>query len=610
MWSASLDSCSPNLTASSQRVCARFESCCTGNDLNDLGHLVFALLAEESIGGACLHRLGLTMEVLATGSLGTTAADSASRFLADTCEADVLLTENFVADSQDDQATSIPVRQPATWNGPNWYIVLRDRASIIAKKSQDGPSISSEHLVIAMTAVNGFVKQVLEQHGIRYEDVKQSLDQNDSPVETLNVDLTLLIDDEAQTDTPCGPPSTVSAVAPANRTVPAPWEQTVADDHAATDLQSGSNYDHRVHALLDANLNRAREGLRVLEDCARFILCCVSTTERLKNVRHQLVEAELRLRARHPLIQRRDVEADAGTGITTANEQRRANLRDIITANCRRMQEAIRSLEEFGKLIDGQFSEACKQLRYQTYQAEQMLENRMSLSDSNTDDPPAAVGRTRQQRQSLLSNSHLYVLMTEQFCSQPWKQTAEAVLVAGADILQLREKQLAKSELHQRAAWLRDLCVEHDSLFFMNDDAQLAQNIDADGVHVGQTDLPVNDVRQMINQDQLIGLSTHNLNQLQGAAKLNVDYVGVGPMFSTNTKSFDQYSGPNFATEASENTALPWFAIGGIEQGNLSELIDAGVRRIAVCGAVLAATSPAQATGQLKQQLLAAGAAD
>lgn len=563
-----------------------------GDDLYDLGHLVYALLSEESIGGACLHRLGLTMEVLASGAFGAPAAEAATLFLA----------EGSAGDDFDEKFQLSSSQQPAASLRPDWYLMLRDRASVIAKRSQEGPSVSSEHLVMAMTEVDGFVQQRLEQYGIKHSDVIQSLDRKESHVETLSVDLQLAIDDE--------PESAATSGTPAGNDIPTNWNPADGGDVAVSCLQGALGRDQRVHALLDANLNRAREGLRVLEDCARFVLCCVSTTERLKNVRHQLVEAEVRLRTRHPLIQRRDVESDAGTGLTTANEQRRSNLRDIITANCRRMQEAIRSLEEFGKLIDGQFSESCKQLRYQSYQAEQMLESRLALSESDQSTVQIPRNRSRTDRQQRLKTSHLYVLLTEEFCTLPWKQTAEAVLRAGTDILQLREKQLASGEIRRRAAWLNDLCLEHDALFFVNDDAELARDVGSDGVHVGQTDLPVHDARRILSEDQLVGLSTHNLSQLQGAVELDVDYVGVGPMFSTNTKSFEEYSGPTYAAEAAEHITLPWFAIGGIEEGNLSRLIEKGVRRIAVCGAVLAATSPAQAARQLKSRLLQAEAVD
>ncbi|MCL4110285.1 UNVERIFIED_CONTAM: hypothetical protein GTU68_038641 [Idotea baltica] len=214
--------------------------------------------------------------------------------------------------------------------------------------------------------------------------------------------------------------------------------------------------------------------------------------------------------------------------------------------------------------------------------------------------------RTRDDRLTLLQRSSVYVLITEALCAAGWKQTAEAVLKAGADVLQLREKDLSTAELIRRSEWLRDLCAEHSALFIMNDNAELAARCRADGVHLGQTDVSVAEASGVLHADQLIGLSTHNLQQLKAAHDLDVDYLGVGPMFSTTTKSFDSFSGPDYASQAFEHAALPWFAIGGINADNLRQLTDCGVSRIAVCGTVISAANSAVAVRELKDGLPAA----
>lgn len=585
----SLNSRLPNLTASGQRVCSRFEAVCSGDDLSDLGHLVFALLSEESIGGTCLHRLGLTMEVLASGVFGEPVVEAARGVLAG----------EISSENSQGRKSSASGDLLTPWIAPDWYVVLQDRAFAIAKRSGDGLTVGSEHLVLAMTEVDGFVRDALAQHGVAH-DVVAGLLGEDAPVECLKVDLTLQLDGEqvgqslereAEASTK---PSAVSGV----------FERDEDDIPNAGGV--ASTWNHRVFALLDANLNRVREGLRVLEDSARFVLCDEPATERLKGLRHRLVEEELRLRAQHPLIQRRDVVSDAGTGVTTSNEKRRSGLGDVLTANCRRMQEALRSLEEFSKLVDTRFSEACKQIRYQIYEAEQQLEQLMAASRSTNVLPGRSLPRSRDDRLSLLQKSSVYVLLTEALCMAPWKQTAETVLQAGADVLQLREKELSTAELIRRSEWLRDLCAEHSALFIMNDNAELAAACRADGVHLGQTDVSVAEARNALYPDQLIGLSTHNLQQLKAAHELNVDYLGVGPMFSTSTKSFNSFSGPDYASQASQYSALPWFAIGGINADNLRQLTDCGVSRIAVCGTVISVADPDVAVRQLRDGLPAA----
>lgn len=578
-----------NLTASSQRVCSRFEASCRGDDLNDLGQLLFALLAEESIGGACLHQLGLTLEVLAAGKFGDEVAEAVQ-----------------VSLSNGDSSVTQPILEVAdssmSSHVPDWYLVLRDRASAIAKRSEDGPAVSSEHLVLAMTEVDGFPRSILQQNGVLHEDVRAFLQCEDDSVECLKVDLTLKLDGDAESSSTSGKDEftkadCVASVAPSTN-----------DALPAVGSENLGSVDPRVYALLDANLNRVREGLRVLEDSARFVLCDESTTILLKGLRHRLVEEEQRLRLRNPLIKRRDVVADAGTEVTTANEKRRLGLRDVLTANCRRMQEALRSLEEFSKLVDSAFSEACKQIRYQAYEAEQRLDVLTSPSASSSAVRRKSGRRDRSERVQLLQRSLLYVLMTEHLCTSPWKQTAEAVLKAGADILQLREKNLPFSELKRRCEWLQDLCLEHNALFIVNDSVELASSCGTDGVHLGQADGSVADAREQLDSSQLIGLSTHNLIQLNAAQHQEVDYLGVGPMFSTKTKSFDSYSGPDYAVQAAQHAALPWFAIGGINDSNLIELVDRGVQRIAVCGTVLGADHPDEVARKLKAHLEPSGA--
>lgn len=581
MQPADQNSCSPKLTPSGQRVCSRFEAICTGDDQEDLGHLVYALLEEESLGGACLKELGLTIQVLADGAFGEVIQDLALRQPIDPSDGDSL--QQHWPDN-----ASIP---------PQWYYLLRDKAARVARRSIDGSAVSSEHLVIAMVELGGSVSAMLEEHGVDREGVSRILKLEQASPQILHVDLDLDLNEDHQPPTQTDPAPVDSLIAPSPESEETPKLTPSTQDSAG---------NHRgVLALIDANLNRAREGLRVLEDYARFISCAEAATKFLKVLRHQLVETELQLRSRYSLLERRDVAADAGTGLTTANEQRRSGLEDLVIANCRRVQEALRSLEEFGKLISADFSATCKQIRYQAYEAEQMLSQLLSHSGPlESESGATAFGfKNRGERGRRLLRSQLYVLITEEHCRLPWQDVAEACLAGGADILQLREKHLTADERKRRALWLSDLCREHSALFIVNDDPKLAVACDADGLHIGQSDGSVSDCRRILGDDRLLGLSTHNVSQLKAAEKRDIDYTGVGPMFSTQTKSFHEFAGPSYAGFAAEEATLPWFAIGGITADNLSTLVDSGVTRIAVCGSVIAADSPFQAAQEFRQQL-------
>jgi thiamine-phosphate pyrophosphorylase len=146
---------------------------------------------------------------------------------------------------------------------------------------------------------------------------------------------------------------------------------------------------------------------------------------------------------------------------------------------------------------------------------------------------------------------------------------------------------------------LRDKTRATGALFIMNDRPDIALLADADGVHVGQDELPVADVRQLVGPDRLIGVSTHSLEQARQAVADGADYIGVGPTFPSTTKQFAGYPGLELVRQVSREVTLPAFAIGGITAENVPQVLAAGCRRIAVSHAILGAADPAQAARQL-----------
>ncbi|MEZ6125025.1 MAG: thiamine phosphate synthase [Planctomycetaceae bacterium] len=199
-----------------------------------------------------------------------------------------------------------------------------------------------------------------------------------------------------------------------------------------------------------------------------------------------------------------------------------------------------------------------------------------------------------------LTLSTVYVLISEAGCCLPWQAVVEEALRGGADVLQLREKHLPDNELLQRADWMADRCRDAGALLILNDRPDLAAACNADGVHLGQEDVSAEMARQQLQPDQLLGLSTHNLQQLQAACRTSVSYLGVGPVFPSSTKDFDSFAGLSFVREAAQFADRPWFAIGGISAVRLPELTEAGASRIAVSAEVIGSPDPAQAVRQLK----------
>jgi len=173
--------------------------------------------------------------------------------------------------------------------------------------------------------------------------------------------------------------------------------------------------------------------------------------------------------------------------------------------------------------------------------------------------------------------------------------------------VQYRAKEGHDRKRLPEAQALAQLCRSHNALFIVNDRIDLALLVDADGVHLGQDDLPTDAARRLIGDGRLLGRSTHNLAQLQTAQQEDCDYLGVGPIYATGTKPEKVAQGLDWARQAGEHATLPWFAIGGIQADRLPELGNAGVRRVAVVGAIMAAADPAAASHELLNGLAVAG---
>jgi len=340
-----------------------------------------------------------------------------------------------------------------------------------------------------------------------------------------------------------------------------------------------------IGRILDASANRAREGLRVVEDYARFVLDDPGLTRRLKEVRHRLAEA---LRGFDPdlLIGSRDTREDVGTHIMTPSEQVRENPRAVLTANFKRIGEALRTLEEYGKLVDVWLSGRFEVLRYDVYTLEKLT-------------------LTAVHAYRALGDAKLMILVGGLPTLGDLTWIVGEALAGGADLIELREKNLADRELLSRAREVRILTAQAKARFILNDRPDLARLAGADGVHVGQDDVSVRDARRIVGPNLLIGVSTHDRAQLDAAILSGAGYLGVGPVFPSATKEFSEpeLAGLAFVQAAAETTNIPWFAIGGITEENVERVLAAGATRIAVSAAVVRAERPRRAAARLKARL-------
>ena len=381
-------------------------------------------------------------------------------------------------------------------------------------------------------------------------------------------------------DEPPPPEVAASTGPPADRqilTEIAPQARPENGTEPAPELPPGEQV--RVLRVVDAAANRAREGLRAVEDYVRFVLDDRHLTEQLKRLRHDLT-AQL---ARVPLARRlaaRETQADVGTRLTTDSERRRHDTAGVLAANFTRLQEALRSLEEFGKLLDADLAAALEQLRYQTYTLQRAVE-------------------ITQRSLRRLDRARLYVLIDGRKSPEEFAALAQSLVDAGVHVIQLRDKRLDDRRLLERARLLREVARSTQTVFMMNDRPDLALLAGADGVHLGQEELSVKDARSVVGPDALVGVSTHSIRQARQAVLDGADYIGAGPTFPSGTKAFDAFPGVEFLRAVAGEIRLPAFAIGGIDRENLPEVLATGIGRVAVSRAVTAAPDPAAAAREL-----------
>ncbi len=367
--------------------------------------------------------------------------------------------------------------------------------------------------------------------------------------------------------------------------------------------------EQAIFRLLDASANRVSEGLRTIEDFTRFVLNDASLTERTKRLRHRFASA-LAAIPRSSLIGARDVQQDVGTTIGTTSEMERIDAASVAIAAISRIQQSLRSLEEYGKIVSVEMAQRLEQLRYETYTLGQELE-------------------CASQHQIRLHDARLYVLVdltdkavsvsgTSQMLDTPqrgnatqrWLNRLQALIDNGVNLIQIRDKDASDRLLWERCQLAAELIRANrgpgNCQLIINDRADIAAAVDADGVHVGQDELPTPVVRKILGPHKLIGLSTHSIEQAREAARLGANYIGCGPTFPSRTKQFSQFAGLEFLQTVAKEISLPAYAIGGISATNVTQVLETGITRVAVSSDVWQAVDCGLACQTLHELLRAA----
>lgn len=337
----------------------------------------------------------------------------------------------------------------------------------------------------------------------------------------------------------------------------------------------------KLKRIIDANLNRASEAVRILEEIARFLLDDKNLSEKLKNIRHKINSAqEIDYEG---YLQARDTQNDVGVNIKNPTE--RYNVENIFKANIKRLQQALRTLAEYSGAEGALF----EKLRYESYTLEKIMWEKLKEGINAL--------KLNEKKLYLVTNSDNFESDDE------FLDAIASALEGGVDVLQLREKTMAANKILELGRKIKQLCLQYNATFIVNDRIDLAFILEADGVHLGQDDLDVKSAREILGDNAIVGVSTHCPEHALKAVEAGADYIGVGPVFATPTKQGKTPVGLEYVKWASENIQIPFFAIGGIDTENVDAVITAGAKKVAVVRAIINADSPQKAAGKILDKL-------
>lgn len=327
--------------------------------------------------------------------------------------------------------------------------------------------------------------------------------------------------------------------------------------------------------MMDANLNRVAEGLRVVEDFVRFDWEDREICARIRALRHRIRAA---FRTVYPqLVAQRNVATDPGVKVSLVQEglDRKESKDDLLLANLKRVQEGLRVLEEGAHFLDNnKLAKELESLRFASYDLEALLVSpgQKNIQEKLLDHTPQKLP------------SGIYALTSEPHSlGRSNIEVAGEILDAGVMILQYREKTKKSKEMYQECLVIREMTQKAGALFIVNDHIDIALTVGADGVHIGQDDLPLPQVRALVGSSMMIGVSTHSPDQAWAAVAEGADYIGVGPIYATRTKAdVCEPVGLEYLQYVQAHIPIPYVAIGGIKEHNLTEVVRVGARTVAL----------------------------
>lgn len=344
-----------------------------------------------------------------------------------------------------------------------------------------------------------------------------------------------------------------------------------------------------VWRMMDANRNRVMEGLRTLEDIARF-QGLGSLQANYKKARHGLQEAFGGVDVA-VFLASRDTAGDVGCNVKTPGEfERPEGLVSIAQAAASRVEQGLRVLEEGAKVVLPQGAMGIERVRYQVYDLNAAL----------------ILGLSRDR--DFLQGAVLYVLVDCRLPLDVFAERVQAISEGGVQWIQVRDKECTTQQLVAYTLRAMEVVDAKQTRIVVNDRVDVARAVQATAVHLGQEDLEVSVARRILEPRQMIGYSTHDLQQVQRGVALGVDYIGCGPTFVSQTKQFESFSGIAFLKQAAEwllenEPGLPAYAIGGIQLENLDQVLSTGIRRVAVSHAIWRSSEPKEVAKRFRDRL-------
>jgi len=326
--------------------------------------------------------------------------------------------------------------------------------------------------------------------------------------------------------------------------------------------------DLRISQIIDANLDRAREGLRVLEDWSRFGIGREDLVIKIKNFRQILGKNHLYFYKKS-----RNHVLDKCRGISHEEQFKRKNSENIISSNAARVQEALRVIEEFSRDHNLELSKIASEIRYEIYNLE------LEILDSNN----------FKKSELIIKENSLYSLTDHK---ENLLEIIESILSGGVKIIQHRFKEGSDKDNLKEAIEINKLCKKYNSLFIVNDRIDIALASNADGIHLGQNDLDIHIARKLLGDSKIIGITANNSIDITNAVKNGCNYLGIGPVFKTDIKKDKEPLGIARIKDLTKELTIPWFAIGGIDIKNVSALKEQGINKIALVSGLLNSENP------------------